>query len=215
MHRDSSRAGLSLPELLVLVAITGVIAILLLPNLAINRHHGKAPRIKCINNLKNVGLAFRIFATDNNDQFPAGVMSSNGVEVTAIDLMSVYLTLSNELSTPKILFCPSDLKRRPPELNSFTEFTTKNISYFASLTASESTPLAFLGGDRNLQANRKPVTPGLFALTTNATLSWSKEIHIELGNILVADGSVQQMNSARLTQAAAVQGIATNFLAVP
>src|SRR5688572_31790782 len=101
MKIGSGRAGLSLLELMVLVGVMALLAMIFLPYLA--RSNRPAARIKCVNNLKNVGLAFRIFATDNNDLFPGQVMASNGWH--KVDVVSVYQMLSNELSTPKILLC--------------------------------------------------------------------------------------------------------------
>ena len=63
--------------------------------------------------------------------------------------------------------------------------------------------------------NGRAVGPGVFGLTTNSGPSWSKEIHVEQGNIAMADGSVQQMSNARLMQAVMDQNLGTNFLAVP
>ena len=41
---------------------------MLLPALA--KAKAKATRIKCVNNLKQAGLAFRVFANDNDDRYP-------------------------------------------------------------------------------------------------------------------------------------------------
>jgi Tfp pilus assembly protein PilE len=99
-----SREGLSLTELIVLVAVIGVLDVVFLPYFA--RPKVNSTRIKCVSNLKNVGLAFRIFATDNNDLFPPALMMSNGVEMAKIDALSVFRTLSNELSTPGAFVLP-------------------------------------------------------------------------------------------------------------
>ena len=213
MNRGKTRAAFSLMELIILVGLVAVIAVILLPAIAHrgHRHHG-APRIKCINNLKNVGLAYRIYATDNNDRFPTSFLASNAVSLASVQITEVFQSLSNELSTPKIIICPADSKR--VEASSFTNLTVKNISYFASLTADETTPYVFLGGDRNFQVNGKPAA-GLLPLTTNTAVSWSKDIHNEQGNLVMSDGSVQQMSNSRLALAIRDQGIATNNLIFP
>src|SRR5688500_3005164 len=95
MNRNSksSRAGLSLVELVVLVAVMGILVIVTVSMLV--RNERRASRIGCGNNLKNAALAFRIFATDNNDMFPAQVLLSNGVGLATIDAVKVFRELSN------------------------------------------------------------------------------------------------------------------------
>lgn len=70
----------------------------------------KAQSIACVNNLKQFGLAVRIWALDNNDSNPPNV-----------------LCMSNELSTPKILVCPADTGHAVA--SDFFSFTVANCSY--------------------------------------------------------------------------------------
>lgn len=203
------RSGFGLMDVLVAIGFTAVVAVIFLP--ALHRPTGKATRIQCVNNLKNAGLAFRIFATDNNDQFPGAILSSNHAGPSSIMAANVYQWLSNELSTPKLLLCPADKRQ---EAANFIQLAAKNISYFTSLNASETNASSFLAGDRNILVNGKPVT-GLVGIHTNLHLSWSKELHVEQGNICMADGSVQQLSSNRLQQSIRDQELPTNYLAFP
>jgi hypothetical protein len=70
----------------------------------------KAQSIQCVNNLKQFGLAVRVWALDNNDSNPPDILS-----------------MSNELSTPKILVCPADTSRQPA--SDWSSFTMANCSY--------------------------------------------------------------------------------------
>ena len=77
---------------------------------AMQKARDRAERIACVNNLKMVGIALRIWAGDNNDVAPPD-----------------FLSMSNELNTPKILVCPGDHGREVAK--GFSTFTAANSSY--------------------------------------------------------------------------------------
>jgi len=117
----------------VVVAILSTSSAMLLP--AMSQPKSRAQMINCSNNMKQIGLAFKVWAIDHNDQFPFNVKTNaggtlelcnrdqNGFELNPL---AHLLVISNELSTPKILTCPADTKQPAQD---WQFLTAANISY--------------------------------------------------------------------------------------
>ncbi len=63
-------------EVLLIITVLLVLASLALPFRA--RAKAKSPRINCLNNLKQIGIAYRLWANDNGDSFPSQQSIWNG-----------------------------------------------------------------------------------------------------------------------------------------
>jgi competence protein ComGC len=212
--RNISGNGLTRVELVVVIAIVVILIGLILPALQKTRHTGYTSRISCVNNLKQVGLAFHIFANDNNDLFPTQLADGQGgamESAAAGDVFRVFQVMSNELSLPRMVICPPD--NRVAATN-WTTFSNQNASYFIGLDATLSRTNLILAGDRNLALNGRLLT-GIAALGTNSPLTWTKEIHQEAGNIALADGSVLMVKTAQLRQHLTKTGDTTNRVLFP
>lgn len=214
-------AALTLTEVLVVIAVVAVLfaAVFLSAYRAAGSH---AKSINCVNNLKQVGLAFRIWFGDNGDNFPMQVPVRAGGTMelaTGNNAWINFAAMSNELATPKILYCPAN-KGRVASTSFQTGFNNKNVSYFVSLDANTNSAHALLSGDANFAINRVPVKSGLLELYTNTPVTWTSARHYISGNIGLADGSIvsngdPQKNTANLTNLLTQTGLATNRLAIP
>jgi prepilin-type N-terminal cleavage/methylation domain-containing protein len=225
--KSSRRRGLTILEVLVVLAIIVILGGMVIPYRP--KAQAKAKRIACVNNLKNVGLAMRLNAEGTN--FPMNLPASQGGtrELTgdAGLLWRHYLLLTNELTTPKLLWCPSDSQRKPatawgpnPADRRAVVFAgNQNLSYFLGLNAYETHPETILAGDRNLTTNGLAIGPGRHVVSANTRLGFAETMHRSSGNSLLADGSVQQLTSGRLNEqfqsALTNSGLTTNVWLVP
>jgi hypothetical protein len=211
-------AAMTLFEVGVVVAVVMVLIIFFLPKLLRPRTHSFSPvSNSCINNLKQIGLAYRIWEGDNGDILPMGISVTNGgsMEMVATgNVAKAFLVMSNELSTPRLLYCPADTARSSE--NAFSKLSTFNISYFVSVdTTNDANPQMILSGDSHLEIGGATIKSGLAMLGTNDLVVWSASRHIKEGNIGLADGSVQTTTSKSLQTLLQQTGLATNRFAIP
>lgn len=90
------RSGFTLTELLVVIAVIGILAALLMPALA--NAKAKANSIKCLNNLRQVELALVMYAGDHDGYYPPRREHPNA-------WMTALLPFYKD---PSVLKCPSD-----------------------------------------------------------------------------------------------------------
>ncbi len=204
---SSRQAGaFTLLELLLVITIIAILAGLLLP--AIQKAKGRARRVQCVNNLKEMGVAFHSFAHDHDGKFPMQVPTNAGgslefLRAATNALGSTYFAfrhfqaLSNDLVTPRILICPADTRA---VADNFRDLKNDQVSYFAGAAAEFDKPDSILAGDRNITS----FTPGsgtVVRLDSPNAIGWTGDLHEYKGNLLFADGRVEELNGAGLQAA--------------
>lgn len=90
----------------------------------------------CQNNLRQIGLAMKVWALERNDQFPFNVSTNSGGSLELCspgpdgfetDPSPHLKIIANELSSTAFLVCPSDSSKHPA--GGFTSLRSENVSY--------------------------------------------------------------------------------------
>ncbi len=197
MKRNVRTTAFTLIELLVVIAIIAILASLVLPALA--RGKAKAKDITCTNNLKQLGLGLRMWASDQGDKYPWNVDPAKGGSQGSADWTDNFRACSNEVRTTQVLLCPTDIKNKWVGTNWTTLRGDINVSYFICTTADAARPQDMLLGDQNVTGGQGGFDPHWSVyLGTSIDAGWDSTMHVLKGNIAMTDGSVRKLNTVNL-----------------
>jgi prepilin-type N-terminal cleavage/methylation domain-containing protein/prepilin-type processing-associated H-X9-DG protein len=116
---DREERAFTLIELLVVIGIIGLLAGLLMP--ALSQAKQKANRVKCLNHMRQLGLALTMYAGDHDGQFPA---RRRGLTNTWVGKLQPYYL------DAQILKCPNDrfLSDRSYIINGWNDYFKTKLS---------------------------------------------------------------------------------------
>jgi hypothetical protein len=213
-HSRARECGFTRVELLAIITGLFLIALVMAPAAVSMRSDSE--RAICFNNLRLVGRAVQTWAGDHNQQTPWRTLVSDGGTMPFGTRPGVawyeFSFLSNELVSPNVLNCPSDVGViRARDFDQFRQsgFRQDALSYTISLDTTPDAPRGWLSGDRNLRPNSCCVTScsarvneaGTLIGRPDSVLAWTNgAVHGEFGHILLLDGTVEFTSTAHMRE---------------
>ena len=207
-----STLGMTRLEVLCVLVVVVILASMIIPA---GHDREKVNAIRCRVNLKNIGIAYRIFAEDNAGLFPFHVSTnqSGSLELTN-DIAAQFRALSNELATPKIVLCPS-LAAKVIAATNWAGLDAKRVGYFLNLSVSSKLTNSALSGDIGFTINRKAMISGVNEISAANAIVYPKEIHGGAGNIVTAGGHTARLKDGEWHEYLRASQATTNLFLLP
>jgi competence protein ComGC len=206
------KAAFTRIELAAILGVLSVLALVALPLLANNS--ARSDQAGCLNNLRQIGIAFQAWGNDHEDRRPWFVPMNEGGSsghVLRAEAWFHYTFLSNHIA-PGVLMDPSEIvpyKRRAENWaltpdGGFLQYKNNAVSYMFSLHTSLAEANNLLAADRHVQFSGQGfcpvggVTQVNFLAAGSLFQGWTNNVHGVAGNVLRSDGQVVYASQDRL-----------------
>ena len=207
MRRAPDRTGFTLIELLIVIAIMAIIAAILFPVFARAREKGRQAR--CLSNLRQIGQAMLMYASDYDDLFPFAVdfADQKAPQIwsayPAFQALIPFMPLLPDALMPyirnkEIWHCPSDTGFNDLDFTGESLPTHPEAFQVHGLSYLFRTEVAFLG----VQMSALP-DPARVNIVMDGHGSWHGENNYERRryNVLFGDGHVKNLNRMQMEEA--------------
>ena len=209
----NSQCAFTRIELLACLAACALLLAIITPALATSR--SRSDRVACFSNLRQIATAFRQFGLDNDDAMPwrqqAGPRG-NYAEPRKHELWFQYWWLRDAIGSPKLLMDPGDTRANARiatnwdlDLNGGLQSYGNNaVSYVLGLDSSTDVPRSMLVADRNIAhsgyggCSSRLFNAARVSSTGQWAARWFDDVHGVVGNVALADGSVDSVDSEGL-----------------
>jgi hypothetical protein len=214
--KPRGRTGFSRFELLACILALSLVVVVVLPGLASS--HARGDRVRCADNLRQIGNALRHFALEHDDYPPWRAQAGedgNYNNPGKHELWFQYWWLRDSIGDPRILMDPGETRANARVAASWDlapgglmSYKNNAVSYILALDSTTFLPKSLLVADRHVSnvgfggcSSGISTAARLYPGTDGSQVRWLNDVHGPFGNVTLTDGSVVGVDTEGLRHA--------------